>query len=324
MHDEIYRWTAMTKQIKSNFNTSNGLSAVWVIFAQTLAAVLAKLKDDDYLCLTVQDSDRYVRFSFEYDFGMRVETSSNLFLDEDEQLTAQQIVSLIASGWTPPNWTPDDPILDENEECPNYFLDFDFPISFDAAASLAVFTFAEILGIANPQQLEYFAFDGEEEAIELPELGLKAEELEEDGDPEAVSELLLETLKLTVGHNDLEFDEDGDIGIRFDTALIFAGVNLEGAFVTFFSLLLTNVLETPALFKRLNDINAKEIMLRVFYKDDVIYAVADIPAMPFVGTHVAEAFGYFCDAANKLGTQLKTEFGGDTAFGNADESPMLH
>jgi hypothetical protein len=150
------------------------------------------------------------------------------------------------------------------------------------------------------------------------------EDLPTYADLEDVASQLLETLQETTGYKDLEFDEDGDIGIRFDTALIFAGANRKGQFIRLFSLLLTSVQESPALFKRLNDINANEMLLRVFYADDVIYAVADLPAMPFVDTNVAEAFGYFCDAANRLGIMLKAEFGGDTAFGNNDQSTMLH
>ena len=314
----------MTKPTQNKLPASGGLSAAWIIFSQTLATALAKLEDDGYMCLTVQDSERYVRFSLEYDFGMRIETSSNILLDEDDQLTAHQVVSLIAAGWNPPNWSPDDPLLDEDNECPNYFLDFNSPVSFDAVATLTVRTFAEILGVTSPQELVYFAFDCEEEPIDLPELGIKVDELELDDDPEAIALLLLETLKEITGNRDIEFDEEGDIGVRFDTALIFARVNFDSEFITIFSMLLTNVLETPALFKRLNEMNANEMLLRVFHKDDVIYAVADVPAMPFVGTHVAETFGYFCDAANRLGIRLKTEFGGDTAFENGIQSPLLH
>ena len=41
-------------------------------------------------------------------------------------------------------------------------------------------------------------------------------------------------------------------------------------------------------------------------------------------THVAQAFGYFCDAVDRMGTMLKAEFGGDTAFENHNQSSMLH
>ena len=91
-----------------------------------------------------------------------------------------------------------------------------------------------------------------------------------------------------------------------------------------FTQLLTDVRENPAIYARLNDINSQEIMLRVFYRDGVIFAVADLPVLPFVGSHVAEAFGYFCDAADRLGIQLKALFGGETAFEDSVQSNMLH
>ena len=93
--------------------------------------------------------------------------------------------------------------------------------------------------------------------------------------------------------------------MRYLSALSFVRLTLDGLFVGIFSQLLTEVRENPSRLIRLNDINSNEIMLRVFYKDGVIYAVADVSALPFVGIHVAEAFGYFCEAADRLGIRLK-------------------
>jgi len=160
---------------------SKELSPEWETFAQALAAVLAKLNEDDFLCLAVIDSDLYLRFSLEWEFGMRVETTSNLFLDEREQLSTDQIADLMSAGWSSPNWTPDELIDDESELCPNYFIDLNPPISFQNVASLAVNTFAETLRVGSPKQLVYFAFDAEEAPLAFPGLGLAFEEFDEDG-----------------------------------------------------------------------------------------------------------------------------------------------
>lgn len=287
------------------------------------------------MCLSVNGSDRYVMFSLEWAFGMRVETTSNTFLGEQEQLDDKQIARLIAAGWGTPTWSPDDPMPDflmndvvipddDTDPCPNYFLDLTSPVSFEAVASLAVCTFTEVLGVDHPELLEYFAFDQDDVPIEFPELGLKFEELDEDSDPEDLPELLLETIRDTIGDNSLECDEDGDIGIRYGNALVFVRLNHDNMFVSIFSQILADVRESTAVLSRLNEINSNEIMLRVFYRDGVIYGVADIPAVPFVDTHVAEAFGYFCDAADRMGNLLKAEFGGHMAFEENIQSSMLH
>jgi hypothetical protein len=165
----------------NRITAKSDISLAWKSFAEILTTVLAKLKEGEYLCLAVNDSDLYIRFSVEWEFGMRVETTSNLFLEESEQLTAKQIADLLSAGWASPNWTPDDAI-DENDKelCPNYFKDFSAPISFDTAAYLAVHAFEQTLQINKPNQLVYFAFDIDEVRLEFPEFGLKFEDIDEE------------------------------------------------------------------------------------------------------------------------------------------------
>jgi hypothetical protein len=315
----------MTKLKKNKSTPSNGLSDAWETFAQKLATVLERLNKDDYMCLLVKRSERYVRFSME-EAGMRVEITSNLFLEKQEKLEEQQISSLIAAGWIAPTWKPGDPMSnDDAKGCPNFFIDLTLPVSFNAVASMTVHTLAGILHVPNPRHLEYFAFDKTEVPLEFPELGLTLAEIEKNGvKPEDLSRQLLEIIRETIGVNDLEFDEEGDIGVRYRSALSFVRMNYDNLFVSMFSKILTDVQESTAVISRLNDINSEEIMVRVFYKDGVIYGVADIPALPFVGAHVAESFGYFCDAADRMGNLLKAEFGGQTAFEEYTPSTMLH
>ena len=325
----------MSKPTQNKPSQTGCLSKPWTAFAHKLATALAKLEQDEFLCLSVKGSEKYVQFSLEWVFGMRVDTTSNICLPEKERLNEQQIASLIAAGWCAPTWSPDEPmpdlpltdvLLPDNDKdlCPNYFVDLNLPVAFDTVADLAVHTFANILRVASPKQLEYYAYDDNDEPIEFPELGLKFGEQEEGGGDLELTQLLLKTIRETIGVSDIEYDEDGHIGIRYRSALSFIKLNYDGLFVSFFSQLLTDVRESSAVYKRLSDINGNEIMLRVFFKEDVIYAAADIPSLPFVGTHVAEAFGYFCDAADRLGIQLKAEFGGETTFEDNAQSTMLH
>lgn len=322
----------MTHSTKSTPTHSSELSEDWASFAQKLATVLAKLNEDEFMCLSVNGSDRYVRFSLEWTFGMRVETTSNIFLEEQDKLDGKQVASLIAADWNPPTWTPADPVdllmndvvipEDDADPCPNYFMDLTSPVALDAVASLAVRTFTDVLGIDNPALLEYFAFDQDDEPIEFPELGLKFDERELEN--EDLSLQLLEAIRGAIDDSSLECDDDGDIGVRFGSALVFVRMNHNNMFVSIFSQILTDVRESTAVLSRLNEINSNEIMLRVFYRDNTIYGVTDIPAVPFVDTHVAEAFGYFCDAADRMGNMLKAEFGGQTEFEENSQSNMLH
>lgn len=322
----------MTHSTKKTPAPASGQSEAWASLAQKLSNALATLEDNEFMCLSVNGSDRYVRFSLEWIFGMRVETTSNIFLDKQEQLDDKQVANLIAAGWNPPTWSPTDPVDllmndvvipdDETDPCPNYFKDFNSPVSFDAVAALAVHTFTEVLGVDQPALLEYFAYDQDDEPIEFPDFGLKFDEREMEDDD--LSQQLLEAIRGAIGDSSLECDDDGDIGVRFGSALVFVRMNHNNMFVSIFSQILTDVQESPTVLSRLNEINSNEIMMRVFYSDNTIYGVADIPAVPFVDTHVAEAFGYFCDAADRMGNMLKAEFGGQTEFEENSQSNMLH
>ena len=53
------------------------LSVDWPPFAKTLASVLAKLEEDQFLIVPVKQSNQYVQFAAQGSFGMRTETTSN-------------------------------------------------------------------------------------------------------------------------------------------------------------------------------------------------------------------------------------------------------
>ena len=281
------------------------------------------------MCLSIKGSKKYIYFSREWESDLRVEVASNVFLDEHEYLDDQQIASLVAAGWCAPTWSPDDMesydlMADEEEEgSPCFFKDLNSPVPFVTVANLAVRTLAGILLVPDPSDLEYFAYDEDETPLEFPELGIQFEEPEQR-DPEDISLLLKETIQEIVGVPDIETDENGDIGIRSGSALVFIRMTKNNLFISMFSEILTDIKESQTLLSMLNDINATEVMLRVFYKDGMVYAVSDMPSVPFVSSHVALSFGLFCEAADRLGVQLQKDLGGSTAFEENSQSTMLH
>jgi hypothetical protein len=153
---------------------SRSLSVAWPPFAKNLAAVLEKLEEDQFLILSVKRSNQCVQFAAQGAFGMRVETTSNSYLAELDQLNSQQVAALINAGWHEPTGTPESstPQLDPDGS-PNFFKEFSPPVSFGIVANLAVHTLAEILRVPHPGLLEYKAFDAGGRLITLPELGLQ-------------------------------------------------------------------------------------------------------------------------------------------------------
>lgn len=304
----------------------NRLSVAWPPFAEKLAAALAKLKEDQYLILTVKRSNRFVQFAAQGSYGMRVETTSNAYLSKPEKLNTRQIATLLQDGWSDPTASPDESTPENDPDgSPNFFVEFPDPVSFTAVANLAVRTLAEILRVPHPGSLQYDAFTAEGKKIALPKLGLQREKkASRKAEQQDLPELLLETLKSTTGISELEYDDDGDIGVRCGSAVIFVRLTNDPSYVRIHSHLLRGVEESEGLLARLNDMNANETQMHFIYRNDTVFAVADISAAPFVATHVTQAFDHFCAIADGIDGLLQADFGGETAFAEVAGSGVRH
>lgn len=154
---------------------------------------------------------------------MRAETSSNPCLTKSERLDPEQIVALNATSWNAPTGSlAESTPANDPDGSANFFVDFPAPVPFAAVADLAVRTLAEILHVPHPGFLEYEAVDTSGERLLLSALGLRpAMPAAESEQATALPSLLLATLCAATGINDLDFDEDGDIGIRYGSVLVF-------------------------------------------------------------------------------------------------------
>ncbi len=302
------------------------LSVGWPPFADRLEEVLRALDEDQYLVITVKRTNRFVQFAGQGAHGMRAETTSNHFLDPSERLDGSQIEALRASGWQSQTGSPEEAIPEKDPDgSPNFFVDFAAPVSFDRVAELAVRMLAEILRVPHPGFLEYDAFDDDGNAVVLPALRLKhAAPLPLDTDRSALPQRLVATIRQAMDIDDLEFDDDGDIGVRFGSVAVFVRLVGNPPCVRIHSGLLQDVEETPELLSSLNDLNFEVKHLRLLIKDRVVYAVADAPAEPFIAEHVASAFLYFCHISDGIDSLLQTEFGGKTAFAELAPNSLKH
>ena len=319
----------MTSSAKNKPTPASNVSVAWPPFAQKLAAALETLAEDQYLVLSVKQSNRFIQFAAQGTFGIRVETTSNHYLTKQEKLDERQITALIKSGWQAPSGNSDEATPENDPDgSPNFFVEFSAPASFEAVANLTVRTFAEILRVPHPGFLQYEAFDdteGEWAAMALPELGLKqAKPTPQDDSLESLAQALLTTLKAETGISELNYDSDGDIGIRYGSAVAFVRLIGDPAHIRIYSPILNDVEESPGMFARLNDINANETLMRFYYQNGVIYGASDISAVPYVSAHVVQAFAYFCKIADGMDSLLQAEFGGRTVFIESMPSLMKH
>lgn len=305
------------------------VSVAWPPFEKTLASALEGLVEDQYLILLVKQSNRYIQFAAQGAFGIRVETTSNHYLSKQEKLDERQIAALIEAGWQVPTGKPGESTPEDDPDgSPNFFIEFAAPVSFEAVARLTVRTFAEILRVPHPRFLQYEAFDDTEGAwanLALPALGLKQAKPKQPGDDLAsLAEALLSTLQEETGISQLDFDSDGDIGIRCGSAAVFVRLISDPPRIRFYSPILRNVEETPVIYSKLNDFNANATLIRFSYQNGHIFGAADIAAVPYVDEHVIQVFVHFCEMVDGMDGLLQDEFGGVTGFAELMPSLMRH
>ena len=315
----------MTKQTIENKGAPSTLSADWAPFARKLAAVLGGLEEDQYLILSPKRGDsRFIQFACQGSYGMRVETTSNDYLAAPEHYDAQQIASLIGAGWSAPTGKPEQSVPEKDPDgSPNFFAEFSAPVACEQVADLAVQTLAEIMQVPHPGFLEYQAFDADGGSLPLPGLGMKQATSTDEGRERGALRLLAMLQEIT-GISDLAYDEDGDIGLRYGSALTFIRLISDPACVRLFSTVLSNVDEPPGIFARLNDLNIDETLVRFVFRNRSIGCSAEIPAEPLMTAHVSQVFQRFCAIADDMGKLLQGEFGGETAFVEAISSSLKH
>lgn len=313
----------MNKLVDDICPPSTTRSVAWEPFTRKLAAVLAELLEDQYLILSQKHSHRFVQFAAQGAFGMRAETVSNSYLAKHEQLSELQLSALLDAGWHNPSGTPTDstPAADPDGS-PNFYKDFPAPVSFETVANLTVQTFIEVLQVPHPGRLQYYSFDDTDGAmIDLPELGLKVADRSPQGD---VSYLLKETIKKATGIADLVYDKDGDLCVRYGSALAYVRLINDRQHVRIFAVILNEVPESHRIYVRLNNLNRNETFARFFFLNGAVFCVSDIHAAPLISAHITEAFGHFCNIADDMGRLLQSEFGGQTAFAEPMSSTMRH
>lgn len=311
--------TRTTTQSASAIHAGNKLSLAWPPFAKKLASVLAILEEDQYLILSIKGSGRYIQFAAQGSHGLRAETTSNNYLPTQEQLDPSQIAALVEAGWAAPTCASEkaSPVNDPDGS-PNFYIDFACPVPYDVVANMAVQTLAKILQVPHPGFLQYQAFDdgnNRGEVVALPELGLKREQPgTQQDDLKSLSEKLLATLRETTGILELDYDDGGDIAVRYGSAMTLVRLIEEPPAARIYSPVLSNVEPELELLRRLNEINANLSMMHFVYHNGVISAVTDVPISPFIVPLVAQSFLRFCELADAMSSLLHEDFGGRTAF----------
>lgn len=292
--------------VSCRYDSTKAVSRDWPLFSEKLTSVLSKLEEGQYLIVSAKNSNRFVQFAGQGAWGMRVEVTSNHFLKGEDRLKSQQMSWLRTHGWNAPTGnvrraTPEK----APDGSPNYYIDFPAPLAVGEIARIAIEAVVNGLEISHPSSLVYEAFDGNRKLLSFEELGLMP--AIQQGN--SLMERVLEVFRKVTGIASLTCDEDGDISITYGTIMVRA-FPLQNK-VRLFSGLITGMDESPALLRKLNQLNVGPYGIRCFLHEKTIIAAFDLLANPFVPEHLAEEIREFSEVAEGLALVLRAEFSGN-------------
>lgn len=112
------------------------------------------------------------------------------------------------------------------------------------------------------------------------------------------------------GTGELVVDEDGDIPIRWGSAVVYVRVLQENPVIRIFSPLVRNVQVTDELRDAVNELNKDHLFINAFYADGVVMLTADVPGAPFVPHHLVNLLNTVAETADSLDDQLHSRFSG--------------
>lgn len=297
---------------------------VWASFGERLQKVVLGLEEDHALVVQEKGTNRFVQFLGQGAHGLRAEVVSNAYLSGRDKLSAAQIDALEKLGWSAPTGTPEQATPERQPEgSPNFMRQFAQPVNAKEVAALAVATLADVMRVPHPGFLCYEGMNVDTGgSLTWNELELKR--AEPRGSLEEAAQQLLQTLRAETGNDALDFDEDGDVSLRFGSAAVFVRVSGDAPSVRIHAPLLVDVRKSPELLERLNELSARVVRPALFHASNSVIAVADIPATPFEAQHVIRALREFCTLADGIDELLQGEFGGRTAFGETFASTKIH
>ena len=140
---------------------------------------------------------------------------------------------------------------------------------------------------------------------------------------EVIRPYLEKTMKDLLGVEDLVVWDDGTIPIRAGSAGVYVKLAepSDRPLVHVYSPLLRNIPSSPQLLGKLNEINASSFQARVFWAGDQVLVAIDLLAEALDREELQWAVDLVSGFADHWDTELRSLFGGETAFDDAQPRP---
>lgn len=298
----------------ADFDLDRSIAQAWDGFELRLAEVISVIDDSaDFTigCAVVDDrSVPYVTFTAVDRTTIRALASSNANLGESYQLGAGQLAQLQRLGWHPPTESGPRPTTD-------FWMEMDQEAS-DRLAAATVGALRDVFGVQHPVFLD----PGDLAEVLTPRPGPIAAPSEFDAEDvvatmptgrDHLDGMVAAELTQMFGHAPLR-DQEGDIGLRVGSAMLFLRVSTDGRELILFSVLVHDVAGRSRAAEVLNDLNAEARMVKFHLVRDRVFASLSVLTRPFVPAHLHQAVRMMSDMADAIDDDLARKLGGRTAF----------
>jgi hypothetical protein len=311
------------------------VAAAWADFDRALAEALPNLPAGSTLDMTLDPTASGVGeavYSVSVDLEgeqLRANAVSNSLLPPEYRLSRKSVGELVALGWSPPG------VLVAGDER----FGLQLPVS-DAPRMAAIVsrTLREGYGTPHPAFLMYSVdpaahADAEAEAAAPP---LGAARPVPPSSPTAVSDAPVAlqhgltglslpdkvatviAAMLNTTPDALPVDNEGDVGIRSGSAMVFVRVRDEPPLVDVFSPVLTAVEANEKLYVRLSELTHRMPIGRLYFSGETVWASVPVFGRDFQATHLMLAVQVMTGLADELDDRLHGEFGGKRFFVDSD------
>lgn len=287
-----------------------GRTTHWLPFTARLRSALSQMQEDQFLVLTLKETNRFVQFAAQGAQGMRAEATSNHFLSGWEQLDAGQVRGLLKLGWHKPTGNPKQATPEHDPQgSSNFFLQIPNPIDYAKLATLAVRTLSGVFGVPHEGLLQYAAYDYAGNTLALPGLQIKREQRDPTLKMAELADRLLAVVREITDLHKLDFDADGDIALWAHGLPLYIRLVGQPPMVRFFSPLLDNVRPSRKLLELVNHLNLNGGPTRHVMHKNAVLAVLDIPAWPLQADHVAHSLERITASLQSSSAWLNAELG---------------
>ena len=306
-----------------DFDIDKSIAAAWAEFQVRLSEIISMIDESADLTIGTEPAGKgapFLRLSSPRPHVVRGEAAGNAVLSEDFQLKPDQLATMEALGWQPPE-------VEIDNAGANFWFEHDQDDA-DRTAELAVGALRDVYGVQHPI---FLAPDQLAELLQPTPTPVEGTTLAlAPSEPNLVAyiprdqrhldELVDAELGRMFGSPPIH-DTEGDVAIRVGSTMLFLRTAPDAQEVIVFAAVVHDVAGRSRAAEVLNDLNVAARWVKFQLVRDRVFVTVSVLARPFLPAHLRQAVRILAETADGIDDELAVKLGGRTTFDNHGEEP---